>query len=138
VLARDPETGAWAHADRHSDWVADRGLLVIRVEGGLFYANAVSVKEHVLALARAQKPPAIVLDMGRAFDLDVETLDAIAELRDALTELGIDLRMASVRADALRMLHRAHLEIPHAPTLDAAVDSPPPEGRPPWPSAAPS
>jgi hypothetical protein len=30
--------------------------------------------------------------------------------------------MAAVRADALRMLARAGLEIPHSPTLDAAVE----------------
>ncbi len=104
-----------------TDWSPVTSVLVIRAEGGLFYANAVAVKERILELARAPGTEVVVLDMGRVFDLDVETLDAFAELRAALAERGIELRMASVRSGAERMLRRAGLDVPIALTLDAAV-----------------
>ena len=121
ALARDPETGEWARAEHHRDWAPAEGVLVVRVEGGLFYANAVAVKEHMLELVRSAVPDVLVLDMGRIFDLDVETLDAFAELRAALDERGVEVRLAEVRSGAERMLERARIDVATLPTLDAAV-----------------
>jgi SulP family sulfate permease len=85
--------------------------LVVRIEGALFYANAVAVKERILALAaQAQPRPAlVVIDAASSYDLDVETLDALAELAEALTAAGAELRLASVHAQAATMLRRAGL-----------------------------
>jgi SulP family sulfate permease len=123
-LGRDPATGGWGAADRHSDWVTTPGVLVIRVEGGLFYANAVAVKEHVLELSHTEGTSVVVLDMGAIYDLDVETLDALVELREALLARGIELRLAAVRVAAARMLRRGHLEVALPASLEEAVGSP--------------
>ena len=122
--ARDPASGDWGAADRHSGWATTSGVLVIRVEGGLFYANAVAVKEQVLKVSRADGTSVVVLDMGAIYDLDVETLDAFAELRETLEERGIEVRVAAVRAAAGRMLRRGKLEVRSFPSLDEAVGSP--------------
>jgi MFS superfamily sulfate permease-like transporter len=101
------------------------GILPARVDGPLFYANAVNVKERLLELARAQVPPprAVVLELGESPDLDVETLDALADLTRTLTAEGIELRLASVRAPALALLERSGLaaRVRIAPRVDSAV-----------------
>jgi sulfate permease, SulP family len=124
-LARDPATGAWGRLDRHPEWVAPSAALVARVDGPLFYANASSVKERLLDLVgRAEpKPEAVVLEPAESPDLDVESLDMLRELADAVAAQGVELRLASVRAPALELLRRSGLadRLRVEATVDAAV-----------------
>jgi high affinity sulfate transporter 1 len=124
-LARDPETGAWGRADRHPGWTSAPGVLVVRADAPLFYANVVAVKDRVLALARETDPAphAVVIDLAQSPELDVEGVDALAELADALARDEIELRLAEVRAPAREVLRRSGLaeRVAIAPTLDAAV-----------------
>jgi sulfate permease, SulP family len=85
--------------------------LAVRIEGPLFYANAIAVKERVLALARGddRHPRVLLLDLGASTDLDVESADMLAELRDSLEREGIELQLANVRAQALEILRRSGL-----------------------------
>ena len=127
LLARNSATGAWGRADRHPEWTSPEGLVVARVEMPLFYANAVHVKDHLLALVRAAdpKPAAVVLEFDQS-NVDLDGLDMLAELADALAAESIELRLASVRAPVLDLLRRSGLleKLRVEPTLDAAVDSP--------------
>ena len=124
VLARDPATGAWGRAERHPDWETAPDFVVVRVEGQLFYANAVSVKDRVLALVEQadRRPTAVVLELDQD-DVDLETLDTLAELADALGAKSIELRLASVRVPVLELLRRAGVieKVRIEPTLDAAL-----------------
>jgi MFS superfamily sulfate permease-like transporter len=125
ALGRDPASGAWARLDRNPSVEAVPGFLVARVDGPLFYANAVSVKDGLLELVRsAPAPPqALVLDLAGSTDLDVETVDVFDALQADLHRAGVDLRLASVRRPALRMLRRSGLvdRVETAPTIDAAL-----------------
>jgi len=128
TLARNPETGEWGRQDRHPDWIGVPEILVARSDGPLFYANSVHVKEHLLALVSKADPPprAVVLELSESPDLDVETLDALGELRDELARQGIELRLASVRAPAAALLESAGVAdgVRIASSLDAAVAGP--------------
>ena len=125
ILGRDAETGAWARIDRHSDVQTTPGVIVCRVDGPLFYANAAQVKERLTSLTAADPDVrVVVLDLAGSPDLDVETLDMLAELERQLAERGAELRLASPRAPVLRMLGRAGLAGHVAPTLDAAATPP--------------
>jgi MFS superfamily sulfate permease-like transporter len=99
----------------------------VRADGPLFYANAVNVKEHVIDLASAADPKlrTLILDLAGNHDLDVETLDTLGELEDALAADSIELRLGGVPASALLLLERSGLvsRLRIEPTLDAAVPS---------------
>ena len=126
-LARDPESGAWGRMDRHPGWARDPRALVARIDGPLFYANGVNVKDQLLALvARAPAPPAVlVLELDQS-DADLETADTLAELTGALAAKSVELRLGAVRAPVQALLERArvadHVRI--APTVDAAIEEP--------------
>jgi SulP family sulfate permease len=128
TLARDRASGAWGHVERHPDWVAPEGILVAQVDGPLFYANSASVKERILDLAYESepRPQAVVLDLADSHELDVQSLDMLAELAEELAAQGIELRLASVRARPLELLRRAGLtdRFRIEPTVDAATDAP--------------
>ncbi len=125
VLARDPDTGAWARADRNPDWETQPGVLVARVDGPLFYANVVTVKERLLDIVGDADPAphAVVLELAESPDLDVETLDTLGELADAFKASGVELTLALVRARPLALLQRSGVaaRVRIEPTLDAAV-----------------
>lgn len=115
-LRRDPATGIW----QPDTTEATGDVLVVRSSGPLFYPNAVYVREHVQSLAAASRPRLVVLDMSRSPDLDVESLDAIADLQRAL-DAPLILAAPSKRAAAL--LARSST-VPTAPTIDAAITPP--------------
>jgi sulfate permease, SulP family len=123
-LARDPATGAWGRAERHPDWTLPTGVLAVRSDGPLFYANTDAVKQAILALAEADpRPAAVLLDLTESTDLDVQTADTLAELVDELAREGIELRLAYVRQPVLLILQRSGLaeRVRIEPTLDDAV-----------------
>ena len=124
ALARDRATGAWGRADRHPEWSTERGWLFARVEGPLFYANAGSVKDRILELARRPpQPRVVVLDLAQSADLDVETLDALAELADGLFVSSTELRLSSAGTHVAELLRRSGLDarLRIEPSLDAAL-----------------
>ena len=122
-LARDPATGAWGHEERHPGWIAPPGVLVAGVDGPLFYADAVSVKEHLLALAREQDPPpaTVVLDLEASHELDLQAVDTLAELAAELNAIGPELRLAGLRAPALATLEAAGVIATADLTIQAAL-----------------
>ena len=123
-LARDPATGAWGHAENHPSWELPADAVVVRSDGPLFYANAVSAKERIRVIAGDSKR--VVVDLSNSPDLDVETLDAIGELAHAVPELWL----AGPRMRALELIGRAGLEdiVRLAPTIDAALATSPRQG----------
>jgi SulP family sulfate permease len=122
-LVRDPATGAWGHVDRHPDWIAPDGVLVVRVFSLLLYPNATAVKDRVLAIAAASPARVVVLDLDATTDLDVQSADTLSELADELGREGVELRLAGVRAPARAILERTGVadRVQIDLTLDAAA-----------------
>lgn len=85
-------------------------MLGVRVDGPLFYANATSVKDHLLALVRSAEPApeAVVIQLYQS-DIDVESLDMLAELDGALRGESVELRLTHVRPPVLDLLRRSGL-----------------------------
>lgn len=124
AIVRNPADGAWLSARRYPDMKRPAGVLVAAWAAPLFYANTAYVKEQLLALIAAAKPPvhAVVLDI-RQNHLDLGSLDMLGELADQLAGDGVSLTLAQVGAPALALLRRGGLEsrVRVAQSLDAAV-----------------
>ena len=124
-LARNPATGNWGSMERHPDWEATGPILAVRSESFLLYPNVVNVKERVLAMTDAEQPPPsfVVVDLSLNYELDVETLDALADLDAQLRQRSISLRLAGVRAPARTLIERGGLDrrIDIHTTLDGAT-----------------
>jgi sulfate permease, SulP family len=122
VLARDPASGAWS--DARGERPAE--VIVARADGPLFYANSQKVKDQLLALVReAPEPPrGVVLELDQG-DIDVQSVDMLAELAAALADLPEGLTVARASRPVLDLLRRAGVDrrVRIEPTLDAAVDA---------------
>lgn len=117
-------SGLWADRERDPGSTPVPGVVVVRVESGLYFANADTVKDRLLDLAAADGVRALVLDATTVPTVDVT---AAGMLRDTAAELETrGIRLLAVgdvgqvrdvlrRAGASSVLDRLY------PTVDAAV-----------------
>jgi high affinity sulfate transporter 1 len=101
------------------------GVAILRVEGGLFFADADAVRSRVLA-AVDDDTRAVVVDAETVPYIDLTAANMLAELAETLTERNVKLVIArevgSVR-DVLVELDTAGGTAAAYPTVGAAVDA---------------
>jgi sulfate permease, SulP family len=102
---------AYGDIGRHPDYQSIPGLLVLRLEAPLFYANASPVCDAVKRLAGSTEPAprAVILDFGPNSELDITSSDDLRELIRVLRSAGIDLALAEVRQPVLASARRTGL-----------------------------
>jgi high affinity sulfate transporter 1 len=112
VLGRVPGVpDAWGDVGRHPDYQNVPGLLVLRLEAPLFYANASLVARRIKRLVGSSDPPprAVVLDAGAIADLDITSAEILDQLVTALHSANVDFAFAEVRAPVTRRARRTGL-----------------------------
>jgi sulfate permease, SulP family len=130
-LGRVPgEHGAYGALARHPDYEQVPGVLLLRLESPLFYANATPVRDRVKALVGRTDPPprAVVLDAGASDQLDITSAEMLVGLVQTLHAAGIDVALADVRHAVSAMARRAGLLAELGPgrvfhTIDEAVQA---------------
>ncbi|MFM2070249.1 MAG: hypothetical protein RLZZ623_512, partial [Actinomycetota bacterium] len=116
VLGRVPDGLDFSDLNRHPANVAVPGLLMVRPENEMFFANAAGLREAIMAEVTASPTPvvAVVVDLSATTDLDVPGADALGELHEQLHERGIRLMLTHVIASVGETLDRAgHVEDLH-------------------------
>ncbi|MFC4605991.1 SulP family inorganic anion transporter [Rhodococcus kronopolitis] len=93
VAALAKEGSLWVDAERHPDLATRPDVVVVRVEAGLFFANADHVKESIEALC-TDATRVVVLDAETSPFVDVSAAEMLMQLRDTLGRKGIELRVA--------------------------------------------
>ena len=85
------------------------GLIIVRPDEMLFFANAASVRDEIVeAVADAEPHPTVVLlDLGLTPEVDVPVVETLEHLHERLAIDGIELWLCHVRPDARSLLDRA-------------------------------
>jgi high affinity sulfate transporter 1 len=88
------------------------GLLILRFDGSLFFANAPDFADEVrLGVEMTDPPPSVVLIDGESINgIDATAINTIEELNDELGRKDISLRFARVRTNVMEIMQRAGLE----------------------------
>jgi MFS superfamily sulfate permease-like transporter len=110
VLGRIPGApGAYGDVGRHPQYESVPGLLVLRLESPLFYANATLVRDRVKHAVGAAEPlpRAVVVDVGANPSLDITSSEMLEQLVDSLHGVGIDFALVEVRRPVADMLRRS-------------------------------
>jgi anti-anti-sigma factor len=95
VLGRTPDaSGHWGDLSRHPENESVPGVVVLRVESGLFFANADHVRSAVKEHAAKQGVHAVVLDAETIPFVDVTAAEMIEGLRGELAREGVTLLLA--------------------------------------------
>ncbi|CAG7590454.1 MULTISPECIES: SulP family inorganic anion transporter [Rhodococcus] len=93
VAALAKEGSLWVDAERHPDLPTTPHVVVVRVEAGLFFANADHVKDRIEDLC-TDDTRVVVLDAETSPFIDVSAAQMLVQLRDVLARRGIELRVA--------------------------------------------
>jgi high affinity sulfate transporter 1 len=110
VLGRKPGTNVFR--PRSPEQPGDEsfpGLLLLRVEGRIFFANAARVGEKVQTLVDEAKPRVVALDLSGLFDLEYTALKALIEAEQRLREAGVSLWLVGLNPGVLEVVQRSSL-----------------------------
>jgi SulP family sulfate permease len=110
VLGRKPGTNAFRpRTDQHPDDERLPGLLLLRPQGRLFFANAHRVGQKVLAFITQSRPQVVVFDFSAVYDLEYTALKMLTEAEKRYREQGVLLWFAALNPGVLTMVHRSPL-----------------------------
>ena len=110
VLGRKPGTNVFRPRSReHPEDETFPGLLLVRPEGRVFFANAERVGQKVQAFADEAKAKVVAIDMGSVFDLEYTALKMLTEGERRNRERGVELWLTGLTPDVLAMVQRSPL-----------------------------
>jgi SulP family sulfate permease len=130
-LGRLPgEPGAYGDLARHPEGTPVPGVLIVRPDAPLYYANALTFRDHVNATLRAMdpRPRSVILDCSAQDQLDLTTTEALRGLVSQLDQQGVTMVFADVHEPVVVSARAAGLfgsafEDRVFRTVDAAVRS---------------
>jgi anti-anti-sigma factor len=94
----------------HPDDETFEGLLILRPEGRIFFANAAHVGEQISALVAQYQPRVLALDMSRVPDLEYTALRMLMEGERRASERGATLWIVGLNPRVLEMVRNAGLD----------------------------
>jgi len=98
-----------ARSPEHPDDETFPGLLLLRVEGRLFFVNAERVAEKIRPLIAEHRPRYVVLDLSGLFDLEYSALNTLAEAERRHRAAGVQLVLTELNPDVYAMVRRSAL-----------------------------
>jgi SulP family sulfate permease len=104
TLGRIPgAAGAYSDLTRHPENAPVPGVLIVRLDAPMYYANALTVRDGVKAMIRdAASPPSAVIFVAEGQDdLDLTSADTLKRLVDELQANGLAVYFADVHAPVL-------------------------------------
>jgi MFS superfamily sulfate permease-like transporter len=93
----------------HPDDETFPGLLLLRLEGRIFFANAARIGQKMRLLVDASKPKIIAVDLSGVIDLEYTALKALIEAEHKERERGVPLWLVGLNQTVLAMVMRSQL-----------------------------
>jgi MFS superfamily sulfate permease-like transporter len=110
VLGRKPGTDVFRpRSAEHPEDEFFPGLLLIKTEGSIHFANAQRVGEQIWPLIEEARPRVMVLDCSAVPDIEYTALKMLSEAEEKLREAGIFLWLAALNPGPLQVIHRSPL-----------------------------
>lgn len=122
-LGRTPDGTRWVDLQRNPDALTEPGVVVVRPEGGLVYANADNVADAVRSHLH-DDPRAVVLDTTAVPEIDITAVEMLDRLYADLEHRHVRLHFAGEIGQVRDLLSATGITsvITDAhPTVDAAV-----------------
>jgi high affinity sulfate transporter 1 len=113
----------WTDLARHADNETVDGVAVLRLEGGLFFADADHVRASVRSRGQREGVHAVVLDLETVPFVDVTGAEMLVQLREELDAAGVRLFVARDVGQVRDVLRSAGGEQRVYRTVTEAVDA---------------
>lgn len=109
-LLRKPGTNIFRpRSAEHPEDESFPGLLIVRTQGTMYFANAQRVGDQMWTLVRETKPRVVVIDCSGIPDFEYTALRMLISGEEQLRSAGVELWMAGLTPAALTMVRRSAL-----------------------------
>jgi MFS superfamily sulfate permease-like transporter len=109
AMAHNQGKGVFRRLGENDNDVTYPGLLMLRTEGRLTFANASFIADKMRALSAEFSPKVVVLECSAIPDIEYTALTMLTEGQENLQKQGIDLWLAALNPDILKVIERAPL-----------------------------
>jgi SulP family sulfate permease len=110
VLGRKPGTDVFRpRSDEHPEDETFPGLLMVRPEGRIFFANAHRIGEQLWPLIDAAEPRVVAMDFSAVTDIEYSALKMLIEGEERARERGLLLWLVALNPAVLGMVQRSSL-----------------------------
>lgn len=110
VLARKPGTNVFRpRSPEHPGDQTYPGLLLVRPEGRIFFANAGRLGQKVRQLIASERPKVVALHLRGVFDLEYTALKMWTEAEKRLREAGVTVWLVGLNPGVLAMVRQSPL-----------------------------
>lgn len=108
TIGRLPGRARFVSLAEHPDARTVDGMLMLRLEENLFFANAASIRSRVKELISQSepRPSTVVLDVDASVDIDVPACDQLRELAIELKDDGLVLALTRVKTSVRGMFDK--------------------------------
>jgi SulP family sulfate permease len=110
VLGRKPGTNFFRPLSKeHPEDETFPGLLLLRLEGRLFFLNAEHIGQKIRSLIAEKKPRIVAIHLRGVFDLEYTALNMLIEGEKKQREHGVLLWLVGLNPEVLAMIQRSSL-----------------------------
>jgi SulP family sulfate permease len=110
VLGRKPGTNVFRpRTKEHPEDETFPGLLLLRPEGRVFFANAEHIGQKMRLLVNEAQPQVVVLDLSAVPDLEYTALKALIEGEKRQRENGVSTWLVGLNPGVLQMVQKSSL-----------------------------
>ncbi len=110
VLGRKPDTNVFRpRSDENPDDETFPGLLLLRLEGRVFFANAGQIGQKIRLLIEQAQSRIVVLDLSGVPDLEYTALKMLTEAEKKYREQGTAVWLVGLNPHVLAMIQRSNL-----------------------------
>ena len=110
VLGRKPGTNVFRPCSKeHPEDETFPGLLILRPEGRIFFANAEQLGHKIWTQIQIAQPRIIAIDLSAVFDLEYTALKMLADAEKKHRERGIRLWLVGMNPEVLSMIQKSSL-----------------------------
>ncbi len=109
VLGRKPHSHIYRQLADHAQDETFPGLLIVRTEGRLFFANISRVLDKIWALIHKNSPQVVLLVCDAIPDIEYTALKSLTEFEEQLQNAGIVLWLTTLNPRALYMIEHSSL-----------------------------
>ncbi len=110
VMGRLPGTTTYRNVERYPEALTGSGVVVLRVDASLYFANVAFLKETIREIERGDAAfRVLVLDAYPVNRIDASAAHALKEILEDLRSRGGDVYFASVKGPVRDVLERAGL-----------------------------
>jgi MFS superfamily sulfate permease-like transporter len=110
VLRRKPGTNVFRpQSPEHPEDESFPGLLLLRPEGPIFFANAAQIAHKIEPLVREAQPKVVAVDASGVLDMEYTALKMFAQVAKRQSQHGIQLWLVGMNPGVLAVVQRSPL-----------------------------